>query len=139
MKLGTEKFYALIIIFANFFLTINNFKFTGNDDLIIKFNVENTKFKNPEYVYQVKKKLKKEMSLLKRKLMNSRKIPDDIDLEGNVKIYEEQKNMGNKGNQNDNIDEDDSYISDFEEKDLIKSNKFLLKSFLMLRTTKFQI
>lgn len=139
MKLGTEKFYALIIIFANFFLTINNFKFTGNDDLIIKFNVENTKFKNPEYVYQVKKKLKKEMSLLKRKLMNSRKIPDDIDLEGNVKIYEEQKNMGNKGNQNDNIDEDDSYISDFEEKDLIKSNKFLLKFFLMLRTTKFQI
>ena len=129
MKLGTEKFYALILIFANFFLSINTFKFTNNDDIIIKFNVENTKFKNPEYVLQVKNKLKSEMTVLKRKLIPkttkiipSRKIPDDIDLDSNVKIYEEQKNTGNKGNKNDNIDEDDSYIDDFEEKDLIKSN-----------------
>merc|ERR1712032_1208046 len=109
-------------IFANFFLLINTFKFTSNDDLIIKFNVENSKFKNPEYVIQVKQKLKREMTLLKRKLISShnniqnnlnplkinskskRKIPDDIDLDNNVKIYEEQKNMENKGNKNDNTD-----------------------------------
>lgn len=126
MKLSTEKFYAFLIIIANFFLLVNSFKFQTNDDLIIKFNVENSKFKNPEYVMQVKKKLKKEMNFLKRKLISypniskKKRIPDDIDLDNNVKIYEEQKNSKGK-NDNNNNDEDDSYISDFEEKDLIKS------------------
>ena len=121
MKLNTDNINKLIIIISNLIVIINSFKFNGNDDLIIKFNVENLKFKNPEYVHKVKKKLKREMSLFKSKLFLRKKIPDDIDLDSNLKIYEAQKNTKVKGDKNDNIDEEDSYISDFEEKDLIKS------------------
>jgi hypothetical protein len=136
--------YAIIIIFTNFFFHIKNFQFNNNDDLIIKFNVENPKFKNPEYVHQVKKKLRKEMSLIKKNIegkgnpliiTRKNKFSEDIDLDDNVKIYEkEQKtNSGNyKDNSGDNSDkdkdDDDSYINDFEEKDLIKSIIYLTKS-----------
>jgi hypothetical protein len=158
MKLYTKKkkenFYSismLVVIMTNFILLINTFKFNGgNDDLIIKFNVENSKIKNHQYILDVKKKLKKEMNILEAKLKNipfrtksnsktknennnNNKIPDDIDLDNDVKIYEEQKKgSGNeKENKNEDIyEEDDDYIDDFEEKDLIISKVNFFRTFI---------
>lgn len=110
-------FIILIII-----LYSNCFRFTTEpDDLIIKFNVENVKFKNNEYVAKVKNKVKKEMRIIKNKL-SYMKIPDDLDVDSPVKIYEVQNSSISSNNEHDNNDNEDEDLNEFEEKDMIKSN-----------------
>lgn len=109
-------FICIILIII---LYSNCFRFpTEPDDLIIKFNVENAKFRNNEYVTKVKNKVKKEMKIIKNKL-SYMKIPDDLDVDSPVKIYEMQNTTASSSNVNDNNYEEDDY--DFEEKDMIRS------------------
>jgi hypothetical protein len=104
----------IIIIYSNCF------RFTTDpDDLIIKFNIENVKFKNDDYVAKVKNKVKKEMKIIKNKLIYM-KIPDDIEFDSPFKIYEMQNTTASNNYYNDNIYEDEE-INEFEENDMIRS------------------
>ena len=105
----------IIIIYSNCF------RFTTDpDDLIIKFNIENVKFKNNDYVAKVKNKVKKEMKIIKNKLIYM-KIPDDIEFDSPFKIYEMQNTTASNNYYNDNKYEDEE-INEFEENDMIRSN-----------------
>jgi len=113
----------ILFIFIIFILILNSncFKFSSDvDDVIIKFNVENVKFKNNDYVNKIKNKVKKEMKMIKNKL-SYLKLPDDLDFDSPVKIYEIQNSTILENiNSNDN-DQDDNGMNDFEEKDMIRS------------------
>jgi hypothetical protein len=119
-----NKFNGIIIsifIILKIILYSNCFKFTSDpDDLIIKFNVENEKFKNTEYINNVKKKVKTEMKLIKNH-QSFMKLPEDLESDYNVNIYEMQTKKDNNTQKDNNFDEDESGINDFEEKDLIRS------------------
>lgn len=116
LKISNLLIFVILIII----LYSNCFRFSSDpDDLIIKFNVENVKFKNNDYVSKVKNRVKKEMKIIKNKL-SYMKIPDDIDTDSPVKIYEMQNATNNNKNLNDNFYEDEE-INDFEEKDMIRS------------------
>ena len=137
MKLSKIYNFNIINLFIFIILTIilysNCFKFTTDpDDLIIKFNIENVKFKNNEYVTKVKNRVKNEMKIIKRKLSRT-KIPDDLDTESPVKIYEIQQSNSNETSHNNNFnhnknennfEEEDLEMNEFEEKDMIRSKNF---------------
>lgn len=129
IKIYNSRIFNLFIyIILLIILYSNCFRFTTEpDDLIIKFNIENLKFKNNEYVSKVKNKVKKEMKIIKNKL-SYMKIPDDLDNDSPFKIYEIQNaSISSSNNWNDNINqEDENGVNDFEEKDMIRSNEKII-------------
>jgi len=132
----SKKLNLFVLTFITIILNSNCFKFTTEaDDLIIKFNIENLKFQNNDYVSKVKNIVKKEMKIFKNKL-SYMKIPDDLDVDSPVKIYEIQNNSNsnNTSDFNDNSyeGEEDNGVNEFEEKDMIRSKIMLVLLLLLL-------
>lgn len=135
MKLRIIYNYKIFSLFVFIILIIilysNCLRFTTEpDDLIIKFNNENVKFKNIEYVTKVKNKVKKEMRIIKNKL-SYMKIPDDLDTDSPVKIYEIHNTSSSNNSVIENNYEEDE-VSEFEEKDLIRSKHKLIAFYLFI-------
>ncbi len=127
---NSRIFNLFIFIILLIILYSNCFRFTTEpEDLIIKFNIDNVKFKNNDYVSKVKNKVKKEMKIIKNKL-SYMKIPDDLDVDSPVKIYEMQNtSISNNNNNNNNMFDNSNYEedeNDFEEKDMIRSNRYFI-------------
>lgn len=115
--------YRKILVFVLFYkiVLLSGFNLKGEkDDFIIKFNIENIKYKTNEYVNKIANQVKKEMKKFKKKL-SYMTIPDDLDIDNSVKIYENE-NINTLLNNTDLYQEDnDNSLNEFEEKDLIKS------------------
>jgi hypothetical protein len=111
----------------------NSFKFSSDpDDLIIKFNVENVKFKNRNYVNHLKNKIIKEMRRIEKNL-NFMKRGDNLDSNSQLKIWEFVNTTNPMNTTNppefDEFNDQNKEFSQYEEKDNIKKS---IKNFLFL-------
>lgn len=138
MKLNIFKKYHFLKFWIYYFLILmliistKSFKFSldDDDDLIIKFNVENVKNKNNEHLNKIKSRVRKEMKSITKRLTSHISLPDDLEDISTIKVYELQNNTNNNKN-NENLEGDDFLLNDFEENDIIKSKLIIYIIFLL--------
>lgn len=121
----------LILQLLIFIMCSNCFHFSSDDDdIIIKFNIENKKKNDKEYIKNVQNRIRNEMKFLKKSLFTKTRIPEDLEIDtgdiGSIKVYEMQNSTENNISVFNKIPADDFSLTEFADQDVIKSIFYLL-------------